>query len=58
MTTTEAREIFNTAANAAIARGDHNAAADIEIVREYLTNPDFRKALSDYVWEINTAKEG
>lgn len=53
MTNTEAREIFNAAADAAKARNDSDALASIEIAREFFTNPDFRRALSDFVWNIN-----
>ena len=53
MTNTEARKILNSAiANETNA----DKVAKLEVVREYLTNPDFRKKLEDYVWNINQAK--
>jgi hypothetical protein len=48
MTTQQAREIFNQAAASAT---DTDAIARIELAREYFTNPAFRKALEDFVWE-------
>lgn len=52
MTTQQAREVFSQAAAAASAKGDADAVARIELAREYFTNPTFRKALADYVWEL------
>ena len=48
MTTNQAREIFNQAAANAT---DADAIARIELAREYFTNPTFRKALADHLWE-------
>lgn len=49
MTATEARAIFDQAiANTA----DPDRIAKIELMREYFTNADFRKALEDHVWEL------
>jgi hypothetical protein len=50
MTNTEAREIFN---QAILTSKDADQIARIEIVREYLCNPNFRKAIEDHVWQIN-----
>lgn len=50
MTTEQAHEIFNAAHVAAIARGDLEGAAKIEVSREYFTNAEFRKTLQDYLW--------
>lgn len=50
MTNTEAREIFNTAAASAKTT---DQVAKIELAREFFTNPEFRKALEQHVWEIN-----
>lgn len=48
MTTEQAREIFNQA----IAKTtDADKIANIEICREYFTNPTFAKALADHLWE-------
>jgi hypothetical protein len=50
MTKTQVKQIFN----AAIAKmRDPDQIAKAEIAREYFTNPDFRKTLQDYLWEIN-----
>lgn len=50
MTNTEAREIFSRAAAGHRAAGNLDQAADVELVREYFTNPTFRKALADHLW--------
>lgn len=51
MTNTEARAYFD----AAIARTtDPDAIAKLELAREYFTNEEFRTALQDYVYLINT----
>jgi protoheme ferro-lyase len=53
MTTEQAREVFN----AMIAStADADKKANLELVREYLTNAAFRKAMSDKVREINNGK--
>lgn len=50
MTNEAAREIFNQViAN----QTDADKIANLEICREYFTNPNFRKALEDHVWESN-----
>lgn len=38
------------------ASGNHDAAARLEVAREYATNPAFRQRLSDYVFEMSSAK--
>lgn len=48
MTNTEAREIFNQAIRNA---QDADQIARIELAREYFTNPAFRHALADHLWE-------
>lgn len=51
MTNTEARAYFD----AAIARAtDPDVIAKLELCREYFTNEEFRAALQDYVYLINT----
>ncbi len=56
MTTQQAREVFNRAVQAAQASGDHDAVANIEICREYFTNPEFRKALADHLWNTRDGR--
>lgn len=51
MTATEIRAEFDKVRDAAAAKGDADAVARIELAREYFTNPAFRKALEDHVWE-------
>jgi hypothetical protein len=51
MTTAEARAIFNQIADEQRKAGKLDAAADTELIREYLTNHDFKKALEDFIWE-------
>lgn len=50
MDTVEARKIFDQAAAAA---PDADARANIELCREYFTNPEFRRALADHVAKLN-----
>ena len=47
-------EIFNRAIEAAKAAGNLDLVASRELLREYFTNPDFRKHLEDFVWSLNT----
>ena len=54
MTTQQAKEIFTQAANAHRAAGNHDQAANAEIMREYFTNPTFRAAMEDMVWDSNS----
>lgn len=51
MTTTEARKVFDQIAATHRAKGDRDAAANVELCREYFTNPTFRAALADHLWE-------
>lgn len=47
------REIFNRAIEAAKAAGNTDLVASRELLREYFTNPGFRKHLEDFVWSLN-----
>jgi hypothetical protein len=48
MNSNEAREVFNSAiANTS----DQDEKAKLELAREYFTNPSFRKALAEAVWQ-------
>ena len=53
MTTNEARNVFNQMVEEAAKNGNHETVAKIELAREFFTNPDFRKALEQHVWELN-----
>ena len=53
MTNEQAKQVFNQVAAAHRANGNPEQAAQVELVREYLTNPEFKKALEGYVWELN-----
>jgi hypothetical protein len=55
MTNTQAKEVFNAAAQTAIDSGNHDQASRIELAREFFTNAAFRKALENHVWELNQA---
>jgi hypothetical protein len=55
MTNQQAREIFTRAAEAHRAAGNHDQAASAELMREYFTNPQFRKGLEDHVWGATNA---
>lgn len=48
-----ANEIFNRAIAAAKAAGNADLVASRELLREYFTNPTFRKHLEDFVWSVN-----
>lgn len=48
MTCEQAREIFN---QVIATTTDAAKIAKIELCREYLTNPAFRRALEDHLWE-------
>ena len=50
MTTEQAKAIFNKAIESA---KDADQIARIEICREYFTNPEFKKGLENYVWNLN-----
>jgi signal transduction histidine kinase len=50
MTNEQAKAIFNKAIETAKSA---DQVARLEVCREYFTNPDFRKKLEDYVWELN-----
>lgn len=48
------RKMFNEVAKAQ-RNGDEKA--KWELLREYFTNPDFKRAFEEYVWGINNTKE-
>lgn len=48
MTNQEAREVFN---QVIATQTNADKIADLEICREYFTNPTFRKALENHLWE-------
>lgn len=50
MSNNEARQIFD---NAIASQTDADQIAKLELMREYFTNPAFRKALEDKVAQIN-----
>lgn len=53
MTTTEIRQGFNQMIAAAAAQGNSEAAAKMELAREFFANKEFRTALEDHVFQIN-----
>lgn len=53
MSNQEARENFNQVAERYRQAGNHDQAAKVELIREYLLNKEFRRALEDHVWQIN-----
>lgn len=48
MTNQAAREVFN---QVLATQTDADKIAKLELAREYFTNPDFRKALENHLWE-------
>lgn len=50
MTVEQAREVFDVAAKGTT---DADRIARIELLREYFTNEDFRRAFADHVWNLN-----
>jgi hypothetical protein len=50
MTNEQAREVFN---QVLATRAFDADISKVELAREYFCNPTFRKALEDYVWEMN-----
>lgn len=56
MSTTEIRAGFNQMIQAALAAGDHDAVARMEVAREYFTNSAFKAAFQDEVWKINQSR--
>lgn len=46
---------FNQMIQAAAKVGDHDAAARMEVAREYFANPEFRAALQGAVWAKTSA---
>jgi hypothetical protein len=55
MTNEQAKAVFNQIAAQHRASGKHDQAARIEIAREYFTNPKFKAAFEQHVWDINEA---
>lgn len=55
MTTQEIKTDFNQMIAAAAVAGDKDTVARFEIAREYFTNPEFKTALQDHLWQINQA---
>ena len=53
MTTQEAREVFNQALNNEV---DPDKRANIELCREFFTNPKFRQWMSDTVYSLVSAE--
>jgi hypothetical protein len=51
MSNQEIRNGFNQMIKAAVAAGDHDAVARMEVAREYFSNPQFKAALQDHLWE-------
>ena len=47
MTVDQARACFNQVRDEQAARGDHDAVAQTEILREWFCNDQFRRAVSD-----------
>jgi hypothetical protein len=48
MNTSEVRAIFN---QVIATESNPDKVARLEIVREYFTNPDFRRKMEDYTWQ-------
>lgn len=48
---TEARAIFQEAEDRARANGNEDSASALQLAKEYFTNPAFRGALEDYLFE-------
>lgn len=57
MTRSEIRAGFDQMVSAATAAGDADAAARLEIAREFFTNEAFKRALQDHTWELTQARE-
>lgn len=49
----EAVNVFNRAVAQA---EDADTKARLELAREFFTNPDFRRELSEFVWNVNQAR--
>jgi hypothetical protein len=56
MMNAEIRKGFDKAAEAHRANGNFDQAANLDLAREYFTNPTFRKALEDHVWALTQAQ--
>lgn len=57
MRQTEISEGFNQMIAAAVAAGNATAVAHMELAREYFTNPAFKAAIEEYVWQNSQARE-
>lgn len=55
MSNQDIRTGFNQMIQAAAAAGDHDAVARMEVAREYLTSPTFKKGLQDHLWNMTQA---
>lgn len=53
MTNQEAKAIFDQISEVWRSNGNLDQAARIELARAYFTNPKFKAALEQHVWEIN-----
>jgi hypothetical protein len=50
MTREQARTVFDAEVDKAKAAGDDDRVARVELMREYFTNPPFRRAMEDFVF--------
>ena len=55
--TAKAREFLELARLAALAEGNVKRADNIQLFKEYFTNPDFRAGLADLVWDTLNPKD-
>lgn len=55
MSNQDIRAGFNQMIQAALAAGDNDAVARMEVAREYFTNPAFKAGLQDHIWNITQA---
>lgn len=53
MTTNEIRAEMNKAIEAMHKQGDNDIVARMEVVREYLTNPEFKARLEAFIYKKN-----
>ena len=52
LTNAEKRQCFNQMIAAAEAAGKLESVTNLELAREYFTNPTFKIALEAYVWKL------
>ena len=50
----ELREIFNKVISE---QSDPDAIAELEVCREFFTNPEFKSKLEEYIWTQNQKKQ-